>query len=293
MNKNALTKIIRKLVVKEMMEQARLNEFREDLMKQCVVLMGLPAAGKSTFINNEIQKYIPNFKGYKVANSDKQVLAAQYETAKRDYNWLLKNITDKKDIEIFVSNTSYVDNNGKPVKHPLTYEWWQENRDKGLKYYYKNFYKPYYATYFDIRNMAKGHESQLFVTKVKQAGNILVIDTVGASVEKIYERMKIAKDNGFVNTVVYLEIDPELCVQRDKWRQEHEGRGVGVSVIEAYAKRMNKSFDFYCQEGHKKDGVVDRMMHFVWEPTGNSPIKGTWKRIMDKKYFLKRKLGKK
>ena len=269
-----------------------LLEFKEDIGKQCIVLMGLPGAGKSTFINTEISRYIPGFTGYKVTNSDKQVLAAQYETAKSHFNWLVKNVKTEKDIENFIKESEYTDNDGKKVKIPLTYEWWIKNVSKGLKNYYKVFYKPYYATYFDIRDLAKTKEKDLFKTKIINAGNLLIIDTVGAKSEKIINRLEQTRNNGFYNTIVCLHISPELAIQRDRWRKEHEGRSVGVPIIVNYAKEMSNAFHNYVAEGKKDDGVVDRLLYFKWKPAGDSPIKGTWEKKDDYRFSLDRKLKK-
>jgi len=267
-----------------------LLEFKEDIGKQCVVLMGLPGAGKSTFINTDAKKYIPGFSGYKVTNSDAQVMAAQYQTAKNHFEWLVKNIRSKNDVLKFVQSSQYVDNNGSNVKMPLTYEWWVANGGKGIKHFYKTFYKPYYATYFDIRDMAKAKEKQLFQTKIMTAGHILIIDTVGAKSGKILDRLQKTRDNNYTNTIIYLEIDPNLALQRDAWRKENQGRSVGVPIIMNYAKEMQNAYNNYNAEGQKDDGVVDRLLHFVWKPSGNSPVKGTWSLKEDKRFSLKRRL---
>lgn len=269
-----------------------LQEFKEDIGKQCIVLMGLPGAGKSTFINKEIKRYIPGFSGYKVTNSDKQVLAAQYQTALNHYNWLRKNIKTKKDIQKFVESSQYVDNDGAKIKIPLTFDWWVANSGKGVKDFYKTFYKPYYATYFDIRDLAKAKEKQLFQTKVVTAGNILIIDTVAAKSEKMLKRLEKTRQNGFSNTIICLHIPPELALQRDAWRKEHRGRSVGVPIITKYAQEMSNAFHNYVAEGQKDDGVVDRLLYFRWEPAGRSPVKGTWALKDDYRFSLKRKLKK-
>ena len=54
-----------------------IGEAKADLKRQAVVLMGLPAAGKSTFVENDLSKYIANFKAPKVENSDVQVKRTQ------------------------------------------------------------------------------------------------------------------------------------------------------------------------------------------------------------------------
>lgn len=247
------------------------------------------ASGKSTFINGEIKKYIPRFSGYKVSNSDSQVMAAQYHYAKSHYEWLLKNIKDKKDVIKFIYDSQYVDNDGKTKKIPLTYNWWVINKDKGMKNFYKVFYKLYYATYFDIRDLAQSKEKQLFNTKIIESGDFLIIDTVAAKFKKIIDRLKITRENNFNNTIIYLDIDAELAVERDAWRKENMGRGVGESVIRNYAKDMSVAYNNYEIEGSKLNGVVDRLMHFIWIPQGDSPIKGKWQLVKDNKYFLRRK----
>ena len=267
-----------------------LMEFKEDIGKQCVVLMGLPAAGKSTFINDEAAKYIPGFSGYKVTNSDVQVMAAQHQTATNHYNWLKKNIKSPVDITKFIESSQYVDNNGSIVRIPLTFDWWEVNESKGIKNFYRVFYKPYYATYFDIRDLAQAKEKQLFQTKVVTAGNILIIDTVGSKSAKILERLQKTREHNYTNTIIYLEINVDLALQRDVWRKDHSGRGVGIPVIVNYSKSMDNAYNDYKAEGTKENGVVDRLMHFVWKPAGNSPVKGTWTLTKDDRFSLKRRL---
>lgn len=289
MNSTELTTLIRKMIKEEISEQARLNEFKEDLMKQCIVLMGLPAAGKTTFINTEIKKYIPGFSGYTITNSDIQVRAAQYRYGLDQYNWLIKNIKSEDDLKTFIEDSDYMNNDGATVKMPITYTWWDENKDGGIKKFFTTFYKSYYASYFDIRDMAKEKTSNLFDMKIIKSGNVLIIDTVASNPTKIFGMLKKTKADDFHNTIIYLEIPTHLAMQRDDWRKEHQGRGVGESVIDSYAKDMGSAFNQYKKDGEDSDGVVGRLLHFIWHQNGNSPIKGTWQLLKDYKYFLKRK----
>ena len=276
-------------LIRELINEVLL-EFKEDIGKQCIVLMGLPAAGKSTFINDDAKKYISGFSGYKVTNSDAQVMAAQYQTATNHFNWLKKNIKSSVDIIKFVESSQYVDNNGTVVKIPLTYDWWQANEGKGIKNFYRLFYKSFYATYFDIRDLAQTKEKQLFQTKVITAGNLLIIDTVGSKSAKILDRLQKTREHNYTNTIIYLEIDVDLALQRDAWRKDHSGRSVGIPIIVNYAKSMDSAYNDYKSEGNKDNGVVDRLMHFQWKPAGNSPIKGAWILKKDDRFSLKRRL---
>ena len=284
-----LKKLIREMVKTE------LREFLEDTGKLCVVLMGLPAAGKSTWINNEGSSYIPGFTGYNVTNSDSQVMALQYDTAMLHYNHLLKVAPDEersseRGFGEFVKTTAYTSNRGKIVTFPFDFNWWLMNKDKGSNNFYKLLYKPFYASFFDIRDLAKEYEKDLFQTKVHKAGKLLVIDTVASRPPKIMRRLKQTRKEGYHNIIVYLEINPELAVARDKWREKNVGRGVGAKIIDNYAKNMSSAYKFYSNDGKDMNGLVDRLMYFKWYPAGTSPIKGVWKKKEDNRYSLKRKL---
>jgi len=286
-----LRKLLREMV------RTELREYLEDTGKLCVVLMGLPAAGKSTWINKEGNSWIPGFKGYNVVNSDAQVMALQYDTAMLHYKHLLKQSPDdsnksEKRFQEFIHNTAYTSNRGKIITFPYDYGWWLGNKDKGSNNFYKQLYKPFYASYFDIRDIAKEYEKDLFKTKVHKAGKLLVIDTVASKPPKILRRLKQTREEGYHNIIVYLEINSELAVARDKWREKNVGRGVGAKIIENYAKLMSGAYKVYAKEGKDDSGLVDRLMYFKWFPAGTSPIKGVWKKLEDKRYSIKRKLKK-
>jgi hypothetical protein len=169
-------------------------------------------------------------------------------------------------------------------------EWWITNKGKGLKAFYTTFYKSFYATYFDIRDYAQQKSADMFATKIVTAGNFLVIDTTAAKSSKLIQQLQKTRENGFHNTIIYLDIDPNLSIQRDEWRQKTQGRGVGAGAIFGYAKQMGNAYNVYVSEGKKGDGVVDRLMHFQWKPAGNSPIKGAWILKKDDRFSLKRRL---
>jgi len=292
MNKKKLQSLIREII---------LFEFKEDLKKQCVVLMGLPASGKSTFIKTEAKKYIPGFSAYTVSNSDNQVKAYQFDMARQHYNFLVKELNklegnnDKieKVLNAFKEETKYITNRGLVKVFPIDLNWWIENKGKiNLKTWFQHFYKMYYATYFDIRDFAMKVDKSLFIDKVIKSGNILVIDTVGSKSEKIFSRLRYTRDNDFINTIIYLEIDPELCLSRDKYRERISGRGVGEAVIFGYADKMEMAYRIYLNDGKKDDGLVDRVLHFIWRPEGDSHIKGHWQKLNDYRFSLQRKVEK-
>ena len=273
-----------------------LQEFKSDLGKQAIVLMGLPASGKSTFINKDLQTYFPNASSYKVTNTDSQLKSLQYTTAKQHYNSIkTKTKKDrsednvKKVIAKFRVINHYVDNDGKDIKHPVTAEWWLSAENQGLKSFYNAFNKDYYASYFDVRDLASQVDKYLFKTKVKSAGGVIIIDTVAAKYGKIFKRLEKLKDKGFWTNIVYLEIDPDKCIIRDKYRKEKEGRGVGEKVIFGYAKHMDTAFKKYKLDGSSKNGIVDRVIHFKWSGPAD-PTKGSYILQKDYRYAVKRDL---
>ena len=252
-----------------------------------------PAAGKSTFINSGgLKRYVPGFKGYKVINTDTQLVSVQFQFANRHYDWLLHFVGSGQDIANFKKDSGYISNSGARVEMPITWEWWQANRDKGAKYFWSVFFKSYYASYFDLRDQARGNTAKLFATKVYEAGNLLVIDTVAARPGKIFDQLTKTRELGFHNVIVYLEVDPELCVERDKWRGDHTGRTVGIKVITDYAARMPSAFTTYERNAKRENGLVDRILHFKWIPAGDSPIDGAFKLVSDDRYGVKRRVSK-
>jgi hypothetical protein len=268
-----------------------LQEFEGDLKKQAVVLMGLPAAGKSTFISSGLNKWVPGLTNYKVTNSDAQLERLQYLLAKAHWKWLKKNVkstANKSAWDKFIKETAYKDNQGRERKIPLSLEEFLGLESLGP--YYRKAQKAYYSCYFDVRVLASKIDAKLFTDKVKKAGNLLIIDTVAGKAKKILDRLRATKDRGFSNTIVYLDIPAKNTIQRDIFRGETSGRSVGKGVIQGYAKVMGSAFKEYKTDLASKTGVVDRLLHFKWNQTGPRPIDGSYKFVREYRGDLTRKL---
>jgi len=268
-----------------------LNEFEADLKQQCIVLMGLPGAGKSTFINLDLPKYFPGFGGYKVTNSDKQLAKHQYQVAQGHYHHLTQMETEEE-VEEFSLNATYTSNQGKEIQHPVSWKWWTANKDKGFEAFYKAFKNLYYVNYYDVRDYAKQDTSIDWATKVVTAGKYLVIDTTATSTSRIFGQLSDTRAQGYTNTIVYLELEPSYAVARDEYRGKTGDRNVGANIILSYPKKLASALKAYKKDGKKADGVVDRVMHFKWKGEVD-PRNGSWIKQSDNKYFLKRKLKKK
>jgi predicted kinase len=276
-----------KYLNEDLTELGNITEFKEDLMKQFVVLMGLPASGKSYFVKTELRKYFPGAPSFNVVNSDAQVRQFQYVLAEEHFDYLKNKVLTEEDMQKFIDDTQYISNDGKAIKFPLGFN--DVKKIKNMKDFWKKTQKEYYAAYFDIRDVAKEETQKIFEDKIHTAAGMIVVDTVAAKPNVIFQKLREARSKEFVTTIIYLDINPELCIVRDAWRGKHSGRTVGEPVISNYAKNMESVLETYEKEGEKKDGLIDRIIHFTWEPQEGDPIKGTWSEISDVKYYLKRK----
>lgn len=283
MKKSELRRIIRE-------EIQNINEFESDLRRQLIILMGLPAAGKSTFVNNSLTKYFPMARGFSVSNSDNQVVRFQYSVASQHYDFIKNKVNTEKDLLKFIEKTKFKSNSGKEVKLDISFSDVDDIKKLKIGEYFKRFYKGYYAIYFDIRGLAKQENERLFKEKIWKGNDTIVIDTTGTNTINVFKKMgELDKEKYNVN-VIYLEINPELSISRDKWREENEGRGVGVDVIMSYAQNIEQAFNKYTSDGKDPNGIIDRIIHFKWVPQGDSPIKGKWNMVSDNRYEEKRKI---
>ena len=257
------------------------NDDANDLKKQCIVLMGLPAAGKSTFVKKFMGTLFPGIGSFKVINSDVQLAAVQYETAKTHWRFLQESVKSEKDLEQFIRDTAYNSNLGQVVHMKITWKWLEENRSSAVAVFYRQFKRDFYASYFDIRDVAKSRSDTLFETKIKESGNIMVIDTVAAKPDSLKPKIDKAKEEGYVVSILYLKSDPQRSIAGDAFRGKHEGRQVGEGVIMSYASKMEAAWKTYGE--WMESGYVHRLIQYEWNSTGPRPIDGNWKQLLDKK----------
>lgn len=269
-----------------------LNEWLSDLKKQCVLLMGLPAAGKSTFINDELKKIIPTLE-LKVINSDVQLKALQYKNAQTHFKILSRALKDpsfnEQEYNDILDSFVYVDNGGKVKKLNLSFD---DFKNMSFNKYWRYSYKTFYATYFDIRTWAINNAYDLFKDKVRNVSTRggLAFDGTGAYVPYFVKKFQETKKLGYTNTIIFLDTPMDLCVARDKWRGEHEGRTVSEKVIRGYGTRLIDSYRDYKKQAKTPGTAIDRIYHYKWIQKGNSPTEGTWKLIEKVDYELQRKL---
>ncbi len=247
----------------------------EDNAPQCILMMGLPASGKSTFIKSNLAKYynhrMPHVNAYEELNSDRHILKHQFLQARKDYEQLKDTNAEKWDAE--TRFMTYRSNDGQAVSFPLSYEDFQ--RYPTFKEYWTAAYKPYYATYFGGRDKAKRDSDALVDKKIKSA-DVLIVDSTGTNFSKMLAFFEKAKAQGFTTSVVFLELPVEYSIARDQYRGATEGRSVGSTVIQSYVPELMPAFQAYLTSD-----IVDRVMHFTWN---GELIKG--------KYVLKKEVKK-
>lgn len=261
--------------IKNIIKKAHwINAFKQDLAPQAILLMGLPAAGKSTFINTELAKYFPNVphvKAFKVLNSDSQLRKVQFDRSKRDYDEL--KLLDEAGYNKKKQEMTYKSNDGSLVKFLLDYKSFQGLNHKD---YWNKTYNKYYASYFGEREKAQQDTKELADKKIT-GSDIVIVDTTGQNTEKNLALLQKSKMQGYTTSVVYLEIPVEFSIGRDKYRGATEGRSVGETIIKSIASKLPSAYNSF-----KTSPVVDRYLKFVWQ---GELVKGAYSKVEDKKKY--------
>lgn len=263
-------------IIKQIIKEAYIKQsFKEDMAPQAIILMGLPASGKSTFINTGLTSYfsnVPHVSAFKVLNSDAQLKKVQYNRSIIDYN-NLQNLDESNYIEAIYS-MFYISNDGAIVHFPLDY-----NSFKNLKNhneFWSKTYKEYYASYFGEREQAKQDTKELEDHKITGA-HIIIVDTTGQNVTKNLSLLEKTKKLGYTNSIVFLDIPIEYSIGRDTYRGAMFGRSVGKETILSIDSKLSSAFSSFANSS-----LVDRIMKFKWQ--GNV-FKGEYVLMIDKKKY--------
>jgi len=257
----------------------KVQAFKEDMAPQMILLMGLPAAGKSTFVKTNLIKFynhrMPHLTSMQVLNSDVQLRRMQYERAREDFDRLQG--LEKDAYEAVTKDMRYESNEGKEITFTLPYE-----QFVGMQFndFFKRMYKEYYATFFGDRGKAKKSTDELALKKIK-GGDVVILDSVGTTTDKMLKYFEIGKKQGYTTSVVFLEIDPDISIARDLYRGQTEGRSVGEGVIRSYEPKLKPAWQTYF-----KSPMVDRLLHFRWIPASPTDVvKGKYKLVKDLKRY--------
>lgn len=258
------------------------NEHLIDSAPQMIFIMGLPASGKSTFINKYLPDYFPSLKQARTLDSDIQLHKRQKQNAMA----FAKSIYGKSQDEFntMVNKTEMYVNTSKAqaslgVKFGISTEWdWME-KHRDLDYgkfqaaFLQDFFKKDWAVNFEPRPVAKQDYKQLMHTKLSSDefegletfnNNDVVIPITGDKLDKITDIMETAGAN-YVASVVYLDMPVEVSVEKDEGRRQKEGRGVGRELIEGKAPGIEHTWKTLASGQFKKLGIY-KLLHFEYVP---------------------------
>lgn len=267
----------------QFIESIQVNEHLIDSAPQMIFIMGLPASGKSTFINKSLPKYFPSLGQARTLDSDIQLHKRQKESAmafaEEIYNAADEDSFDRirtQAMEIF---------NASPAQQMLninfnittTWEWVQDHKDMSFgKFkgeFLKEFFSKDWAVNFAVRPIAKQDMKELTQMKLNPDelegmetynGNSIVVPIVGDDIDAFQKRIKVASER-FAISIVYLDIPTETSVEKDEGRRQHTGRGVGRKLIESMAEGVHATWNYLSRGGFKREGVY-KLFHFKYVP---------------------------
>lgn len=263
----------------------KLDEHLVDSLPQMIFVMGLPAAGKSYFIKNDLPKYFPALKGgNRLLDVDIQLKDKQTEFASEfaSYLYSLKDyltnadsfykVIDDKENQVN-KDSMMVDRNNFYIS--TTFEWFMENKhlskNKFVYKFLKDFFKKDWTSNFVPRPDAKKIFKELSKQKlgvrekdITYNNNNIVIPITGDSLEKFLDFAQMSFGN-YVPSVVYLDIPIDEAIKRDENRRRKEGRGVGENLIRKKSVPIKQNYNTLIDYGYL-DYNLYKIMRFVWQP---------------------------
>lgn len=269
----------------QFIESIQVNEHLIDSAPQMIFIMGLPASGKSTFINKSLPKYFPSLGQARTLDSDIQLHKRQKESA-MTFAEEIYNAADEESFDRIRTQAMDIFN-ASPAQQMLnisfnittTWEWVQAHKDmsfgkfKGA--FLKEFFSKDWAVNFAVRPIAKQDMKELTQMKLNPDelegmetynGNDVVVPIVGDDVDSFQKCIKIASER-FAISIVYLDIPTETSVEKDEGRRQHTGRGVGRKLIESMAEGVHATWNYLSRGGFKREGIY-KMYHFKYVPDG-------------------------
>jgi hypothetical protein len=261
------------------------NEHLIDSCPQMIFIMGLPASGKSTFINKHLPKYFPSLKQTRTLDSDIQL----HKRQKQNAMGFAKSIygVSQEEFDRIVADTTTAVNTSKAqsqlgINFNISTDWDWINQHKDMKYndfqasFLKDFFKKDWAINFEPRPVAKMDYKELMHSKLSPEefegmesfnNNDVVIPITGDNFDKLIKIINEASDS-YVPSVVYLDMPVEVSVAKDEGRRQKEGRGVGRELIESKAPGIEYTWK-KLSSGEFKKNCIYKLLHFEYVPETN------------------------
>lgn len=264
-------------------ETYQINEHLIDMAPQMIFIMGLPASGKSTFVERTLPKLFPSVGTPRTLDSDIQLNKRQKESAmnfaEQAYNATSAEELDKIKREIVdLFNSSPAQQMlGIEFKINTDWDWVETHKDlsfgKFKAEFLKDFFTKDWAVNFAVRPVAKADMKEITNMKLRPEeyegleiynSNDVAVPIVGDDIDSFQKRIKIASEK-FVVSIVYLDIPTEVSVEKDEGRRRNTGRGVGRKLIESMADGVADTWKYLSRGGFKNEGVY-KMYHYKWVP---------------------------
>lgn len=262
----------------------KLDEHLVDSLPQMIFVMGLPAAGKSYFIKNDLPRYFPSLRGgNRLLDVDVQLEEKQKQFASEFASYLydLRRNIDEEDFYNIIENKEEQVNRDPMMEGrddfyiSTSYEWFMEHKNlsekKFVYKFLKDFFKSDWASNFvprpDAKKIFKELSKQKLGIREKDItfnDNNIVIPITGDSLEKFLDFAQMSFGN-YVPSIVYLDLPIEEAIKRDKMRRKKEGRGVGEELIRKKAIPIKQNYEVLIDYGYL-DYNIYKIMKFVWQP---------------------------
>lgn len=284
-------------------EHYSINEHLIDSAPQMILIIGLPASGKSTFITMHLPKYFPSIKQTRTLDSDIQLHKRQKESAMA-FATLIHNSTKdefeqhKQDVINKFNSTDAQKMLGFNFNISTDYDWVQKHKDlsdsKFKNQFIKDFFVKDWAVNFAVRPVAIQDMQELTKHKLSPEeferteifnNNDVVIPMTGDNKAKITKLIQDASDK-FAVSVVYLDMPMEVSVEKDEGRRKKSGRGVGRELIAMKDEGIKNTWDYLSKGGFKKEGIY-KLLHFKYVP-----VPGAWGEYKLYKEYINTKLIK-
>jgi predicted kinase len=301
--------------LRQFLESYTVNEHNIDSAPQMIFIIGLPAAGKSTFINNTLPEYFPSIKGTRKAQPKRKMVSSRLsdsdvqlhkhqKTAAMNFANQIKG-RDRESFEEIIRKTEDMYNNvsaqkdlGVKFKISTSWDWVEKHQNlsdgKFTAAFLKDFFKDDWAVNFAVRPAGKEDHKINELIKISLDpemvdmpnfnNNDIVIPTTGSELSKLTRVTSKASDQ-YAISVVYLDMPTEEAVKKDEGRRKDTGRGVGRKLIESMADGIKDTWDYLSKGGFTKEGIY-KLIHFKWEPDGG------WGHYNFEKEYVNRQLIK-
>lgn len=290
-----------------------LTEWKQDLMPQCVVVIGGPGAGKTYWMNHNSKKFFQNNITPRKLDSDHNLEKFQKKHMNEFAEQIMRAIlpetvsdakSRKKAFQVALSQEQEAMNAavdyGKISKmldiSDIDYEFvktWADRysnaqdskKDEVLGLYLKAFSKEYFddlfASDFSVRKYSKEEYKKDFQSKLR--GELEGLDFVGPSdVIIAITGDELKKFEDIVNvcgkthsiTVVYLDVPEEMSVRQDAQRKRSLGEKMVKQILADVRSTWKELIDAYKGLG------ITKLVHMITNPELKHPV---WK--VEKEYI--------